>query len=117
MPAGETLNLTGIGRIPNIAIAPHPLSLHTLTMSNGTGLVSNYTFVNGSFVFNITSPLRSRAGVMRALQTMSNGNNRKLLPSKTSHRSMPAISERITVSTPDQSVQVNPCVLQNGYCN
>ena len=117
LPTGETLNLTGVGRIPNIAIATHPLSLHTLTMSNGIGLVSNYTFVNGSFVFNITSPLRSRAGVMRALQTMSNGNNRKLLPSKTSHRSMPAISERITVSTPDQSVEVNPCVLQNGYCN
>ena len=117
LPTGETLNLTGVGRIPNIAIATHPLSLHTLTMSNGTGLVSNYTFVNGSFVFNITSPLRSRAGVMRALQTMSNGNNRKLLPSKPTHRSMPAISERITVSTPDQSVQVNPCVLQNGYCN
>ena len=73
--------------------------------------------LGGHFLFQITSPLRSRAGVLRALQSMSNGNNRKLLPSKTSHRSMPAVSERITVSTPDQSIQVNPCVLQNGYCN
>ena len=117
LAAGETLNLSGVGRIPSIAISTHPLSLHTLTMSNGTGLTSNYTFVGGSLLFKITSPLRSRAGVLKALKTMSNGNNRKLLPSKTSHRSMPAISERITVSTPDRSVEVNPCILQNGYCN
>ena len=86
-------------------------------MTNGTGLISNYTFVGGSFLFQITSPLRTRAGVLRALQSMSNGNNRKLLPSKTSHRTMPTVSERVTVSTPDQSIAINPRVLKNGYCN
>jgi hypothetical protein len=116
----ETLLLSGLGTIPTLGIGSFPLSLFTLTMSNGSGSVSNYTFTGGSFVFNILSPLpplRSRAGVLRALNNMTNGNNRILLPSKTSHRSMPAVSERITVSTPDQSIQVNPCVLQNGYCN
>ena len=97
--------------------ATHSINLNTLTMSNGTGSTSNYTFLGGSFLFQIISPFTTKANVLRALRTMSNGNNRKLLPSKTSHRSMPAISERITVSTPDQSVEVNPCVLQNGYCN
>ena len=85
-------------------------------MGNGTGLISNYTFSGGSRIFRIISGLKTKAGVLRALQS-ENGKNRKLLPSKTSHRTMPAVSERVTVSTPDQSIEVNPCVLTNGYCN
>ena len=45
------------------------------------------------------------------------GKNLILLPTKTSHRSVPAISEKISISTPDQSVTVAPCVLRNGLCN
>ena len=117
LASSETLGLSGVGTIPSLMFATHSINLNTLTMSNGTGSTSNYTFLGGSFLFQIISPFTTKANVLRALRTMSNGNNRKLLPSKTSHRSMPAISERITVSTPDQSVEVNPCVLQNGYCN
>ena len=89
-------------------------------MSNGTGITSNYTFTGGAFLFRILSPLpppNSRAGVILALSRMTNGNNRKLLPSKTSHRSVPAIAERISISTPDQSVTINPCTMQNGTCD
>ena len=117
MAAGETLNLSGVGTIPTLTYGTFPITLNTLSMSDGSGSTSNYTFTGGSFLFQIISPFTTKANVLKALQTMSNGNNRKLLPSKTSHRSMPAVSERVTVSTPDQSVQVNPCVLQNGYCN
>ena len=96
------------------------MSEYTLTMGNGTGSTSNYTFTGGSFIFIIVDPLppfNSRAGVIRALNRMTNGNNRKLLPSKTSHRTVPAVSERISLITPDESVSVNPCVLQSGFCD
>jgi hypothetical protein len=116
IPNNETLNLSGVGKINSISPGTHNIDLYTLVMSNGTGLISNYTFTGGSRIFRIISGLKTKAGVLRALQSDS-GNNRKLLPSKTSHRTMPAVSERVTVSTPDQSIEVNPCVLQNGYCN
>jgi hypothetical protein len=116
IPNNETLNLSGVGKINSISPGTHNIDLYTLVMSNGIGLISNYTFTGGSRIFRIISGLKTKAGVLRALQSDS-GNNRKLLPSKTSHRTMPAVSERVTVSTPDQSIEVNPCVLQNGYCN
>ena len=106
--------------LSELKVGSHPLNLFTLVLSNGTGLVSNYTFTGGGFVFSILSPLpppNSRAGVLLALKSMKNGNNRKLLPSKTSHRSVPAVSESFSISTPDQSVTINPCVLQSGYCD
>ena len=90
-------------------------------MSNGSGSTSNYTFSGGSFLFRILSPFPpkfSRAGVLRILNSsMKNGRNRKLLPSRTSHKSVPAVSERFSLSTPDQTVTVNPCVLQSGHCD
>ena len=116
IPNNETLNLSGEGKINSIRPGIHNIDLNTLVMSNGTGLISNYTFIGGSRIFRIISGLKTKAGVLRALQSDS-GKNRKLLPSKTSHRTMPAVSERVTVSTPDQSIEVNPCVLKNGYCN
>ncbi|MFL2676293.1 MAG: beta strand repeat-containing protein, partial [Alphaproteobacteria bacterium] len=116
IPNNETLNLSGVGKINSISPGTHNIDLYTLVMSNGTGLISNYTFTGGSRIFRIISGLKTKAGVLRALQ-LDSGNNRKLLPSKTSHRTMPAVSERVTVSTPDQSITVNPCVLKNGYCN
>ena len=116
IPNNETLNLSGEGKINSIRPGIHNIDLNTLVMSNGTGLISNYTFIGGSRIFRIISGLKTKAGVLRVLQSDS-GKNRKLLPSKTSHRTMPAVSERVTVSTPDQSIEVNPCVLKNGYCN
>ena len=101
-------------------LGSHTLNLFTLSLSNGSGSSSNYTFTGGSFIFRIESPFppfNSRAGVIRALNRMTNGNNRKLLPSKTSHRTVPAVSERISLITPDESVSVNPCVLQSGFCD
>ena len=120
LAGSETLTLSGTGTISDLKVGSHPLNLFTLVLSNGTGLVSNYTFTGGSFVFSILSPLpppNSRAGVLLALKSMKNGNNRKLLPSKTSHRNVPAVSESFSISTPDQSVTINPCVLQSGYCD
>ena len=80
-----------------------------------------YTFSGGSFLFRILSPFPpkfSKAGVLRILNSsMKNGRNRKLLPSRTSHKSVPAVSERFSLSTPDQTVSVNPCVLQSGHCD
>ena len=87
-------------------------------MSNGSGSINNYTFSGGTFIFTIVSPLppaNSKAGVLLALKSLSNGNKRKLLPSKTSHRSVPAVAERISISTPDQTVTINPCVLTKWY--
>ncbi len=118
--SSESLVLSGQGTIPQMRIGPHTLNLFTLSMTNGSGSTSNYTFTGGSFIFTILNPLppfRSRAGVIRALNNMTNGNNRKLLPSKTSHRSVPAVAERISLTTPDESVSVNPCVLQSGFCD
>ena len=114
------MTLTGQGTIPEMRLGSHALNLFTLSMGNGSGSTSNYTFTGGSFIFTILDPLppfNSRAGVIRALNRMTNGNNRKLLPSKTSHRTVPAVSERISLTTPDESVSVNPCVLQSGFCD
>ena len=120
LAASETLTLTGQGTIPVMRVGSHSLNLFTLSMGNGSGSTSNYTFTGGSFIFTILDPLppfNSRAGVIRALNRMTNGNNRKLLPSKISHRSVPAVAEKISISTPDQSITVAPCVLRNGLCN
>ena len=38
-------------------------------------------------------------------------------PSRITYRRVPAVSERASISTPDQSIEVRPCVLQSGYCN
>ena len=120
LAGSETLGLSGQGTIPEMRVGSYTLNLFTLSMSNGSGSTSNYTFTGGSFIFRILDPLppfNSRAGVIRALNRMTNGNNRRLLPSKTSHRSVPAVSERISLITPDESVSVNPCVLQSGFCD
>ena len=68
------------------------------------------------FIFSI-SYLFSNINYEKLISSLKNGNKRKLLPSKTSHRSVPAVAERISISTPDQSVTINPCVLQNGTCD
>ena len=63
--------------------------------------------------FKLTVPQRIR----KILKAGRSGKNFVLLPTKTNHRNMPAIAEKISISTPDQSVTVKPCVLQNGLCN
>ena len=115
--SNETLNLSGIGSISNTRPGIRNISLGTLSFSSGTGSAANYTFSGGSFKFTIRHPLKSREGVIEFLNSMRNGGSKRMLPSKTSHRSVPTVAERVTISTPDQSITVSPCVLQNGYCN
>ncbi len=51
----ETLTLTGIGTVANKnAGAAKAVALGTLTLGNGTGLASNYTFSGGTHTANIT---------------------------------------------------------------
>ena len=56
--------------------------------------------------------------IANALQNAANsGENVELLPTTTSHRTAPAVVEKVTVSTPDDSLTVNPCIMRSGYCN
>lgn len=52
---GETLTLSGAGTVPdkNVGINK-PVSLGSLTLGDGTGLASNYTFAGGLHIANIT---------------------------------------------------------------
>ena len=61
----------------------------------------------------LTIPQRIR----NILKKGRSGRNLDLSPTKTTHRSLPAIAEKISISTPDQSITVKPCVLQNGLCS
>ena len=67
LASSETLGLSGVGTIPSLMFATHSINLNTLTMSNGTGSTSNYTFLGGSFLFQIISPFTTKANVLRAL--------------------------------------------------
>ena len=57
LAASETLTLSGQGTIPEMRIGPHTLNLFTLSMTNGSGSTSNYTFTGGSLIFTILNPL------------------------------------------------------------
>ena len=55
--------------------------------------------------------------VANALQAAaSNGKKVELVPTTTSHRTAPSTVEKISVSTPDDSLTVSPCVMRSGYC-
>ena len=114
----ETLNLTGEGSIIDETPGTNqPITLGTLAFSDGTGLASNYTFFGASFFLKINFKLTVPQRIRSILQVGRSGKNFVLLPTKTSHRNMPAVAEKISISTPDQSTTVKPCVLQNGLCN
>ena len=116
--ANETLTLSGTGSI--IQESPgtiQTISLGTLSFSDGTGSALNYTFSGATFFMKINYKLTLPQRIRKVLKTGRSGKNLVLLPSKMSHRKVPAIAEQISISTPDQSVEVKPCVLQNGLCN
>ena len=114
----ETLNLTGEGSIIDETPGTNqPITLGTLAFSSGTGLASNYTFSGASFFMKINFKLTLPQRIRKILKAGRSGKNFVFLPTKTNHRNMPAIAEKISISTPDQSVTVKPCVLQNGLCN
>src|SRR6185436_11642122 len=51
---GETLTLTGSGTLADKSAGVNrPVSLGTLTLGNGTGSASNYTFDGGTFIATI----------------------------------------------------------------
>ena len=122
LASGENLTLAGSGSIN--ASSPgtsQSINLLSLSISNGTGAsagsVSNYTLVGGSHFMTLRYRLTSVQRMRNLITSGFSGKSVVRTPSRTTHRSVPAISEKISISTPDQSVTVNPCVLKNGYCN
>ena len=113
------MKLSGFGSIPrNRPGTIQNISLGTLAFANGSGgLASNYTFSGGTFIMILRHKLTFVQRIRKILHQGRSGKNLILLPARTSHRKMPAIAEKINISTPDQSVTVAPCVLQNGLCN
>ena len=99
LPGSETLTLTGVGSIPNPRPGTKTITLGTLNFSDGSGQASNYTFVGGSFIFILKNPLNTKAGVLDFLKTMSRGGSKRMLPSRTSHRRMPAVAENYNFNT------------------
>ena len=122
LASGENLTLAGSGSIN--ASSPgtsQSINLLSLSISNGTGAsagsVSNYTLVGGSHFMTLRYRFTSVQRMRNIITSGFSGKSVVRTPSRTTHRSVPAISEKISISTPDQSVTVNPCVLKNGYCN
>ena len=114
----ESLTLTGQGSIQSHTPGSiQNISLGTLSFSDGTGSASNYTFSGGRFLMTIKHKLTFTQRIREILNKGRSGKNLILLPTKTSHRSVPAVSEKISISTPDQTITVAPCVLRNGLCN
>ena len=118
----ENLALTGTGSISsNGAGQSHLINLLSLSISNGTGAnagqVSNYTLVGGSHFMRILHRLTFVQRVRNIMNAGISGKSVVRTPSRTTHRRVPAVAERISISTPDQSISVSPCVLKNGYCN
>ena len=94
------------------------ISLGTLSFADGSnGLASNYTFSGGTFIMILKHKLTFVQRIRKILDVGRSGKNLTLLPARTSHRKMPAVAEKIKISTPDQSITVAPCILQNGLCN
>jgi hypothetical protein len=118
----ENLTLTGSGTInasrPGTSAS---INLLSLSISNGAGAsagsVSNYTLTGGSHLLKLLHKFNSVQRIRNIINSGFAGKSVVRTPSKTTHKRVPAIAERISISTPDQSVSVSPCILKNGYCN
>jgi hypothetical protein len=116
--SGETLTLTGAGSIPfAVPGTSQSITLGTLAFSDGTGSASNYTFSGATFIMMLKHRLTLRQRVNKILKAGRSGKNMILVPTKTFHRRVPALADKISISSPDQSVTIAPCVSQNGFCN
>ena len=114
--SGETLALSGSGTIAEaLPGTVQSISLGTLSFSDATGSASNYTFSGGSFIMVLKHKLTITQRVRSILKKGRSGRNLILLPTKTTHRNVPAVAEKISISTPDQSITVKPCILQH-FC-
>ncbi len=125
----ETLTLSGSGTVTSADVGTSKtITLGSLAISDDTGTAANYTLIGGTHLLSITGSYSTsttttttatqlRSQIKVALQeTSSNGSNVSLLPT-TTNSSIPEIIENFFVSTPDESLTVNPCVMQSGYCN
>ena len=125
----ETLTLSGSGTVTSADVGTNKtITLGSLAISDDTGTAANYTLIGGTHLLSITGSYSTsttttttatqlRSQIKVALQeTSSNGSNVSLLPT-TTNSSIPEIIENFFVSTPDESLTVNPCVMQSGYCN
>jgi hypothetical protein len=118
----ENLTLTGSGTI-NVSRPGTSASINllSLSISNGAGSsagsVSNYTLTGGGHFIKLLHKFSSVQRIRNIINSGFAGKSVVRTPSKTTHKRVPAIAERISISTPDQSVSVSPCVLKNGYCN
>ena len=120
--SSENLTLTGSGSInasrPGTSAS---INLLSLSISNGAGAsagsVSNYTLTGGSHFIKLLHKFNSVQRIRNIINSGFAGKSVVRTPSRTTHRRVPAIAERISISTPDQSISVSPCVLKNGYCN
>jgi len=100
------------------------ITVGSLSLSDGTGTASNYTLTGGTHTLTITAQTSTESDrttlsqIEIALVAASeNGRNVKLLPTTTSYKSVPAVTEKVTISKPDGSLVVSPCVMQEGYCD
>ncbi len=71
---GETLTLSGTGTVAdkNVGV-DKPVTLGTLTLGNGTGLASNYTFTGGTQVATITAATISGVSGITAANKVYDG--------------------------------------------
>ena len=118
----ENLTLSGTGSISGSSPGQsHLINLLSLSISNGTGpnagQVSNYTLVGGRHLMRILHRLTFVQRVRNIMKAGLSGKSVIRTPSRTTHRRVPAVAERISISTPDQSISVSPCMLKSGYCN
>jgi hypothetical protein len=118
----ENLTLSGSGTISSsIPGSFESINLLSLSIANGigasAGLASNYTLVGGSHFMSLRNVLTTVQRIRRILKVGISGKSVNRTPSRITYRRVPAISERASIATPDQSIEVRPCVLQSGYCN
>ena len=78
---GETLTLSGAGSVPDKNVGVNkPVTLGSLTLGDGTGLASNYTFTGGLHIASISPlPLTSLNGVTASSKFYDGNANASLL--------------------------------------
>ena len=123
----ETLTLSGSGTVTSADVGTSKtITVGSLALSDGTGTASNYTLTGGTHTLTITAQTSTKSEsstnilsqIEATLVTASqNGRNVELLPTTTSYKSVPNVTKRVTISTPDESLVVSPCIMQGGYCD
>ena len=119
----ETLTLSGSGTVTSADVGTSKtITVGSLALSDGTGTASNYTLTGGTHTLTIIGQTSTESSTLSQIEialvaASENGRNVELLPTTTSFKSVPAVTEKVTISTPDESLVVSPCVMQGGYCD